>query len=152
MLARINRAYVPAYWDDFYNDKFFSGVTPATKSITSPAVNVHEDEKSFTIELAAPGLSAQDFKIDLENDLLTISSEQEAKKEEVNRNYLRKEFNFSAFKRSFQLPDTIDTENIKASHDAGILRIELPKRAEIVQNAHRKIEIESAGEKVQKKK
>ena len=152
MLARINRSYVPAYWDDFFNDNFFNGVTPATKNSKSPAVNVYEDEMSFSIELAAPGLGAQDFKIDLENDVLTISSERETKQEEPKRSYLRNEFKYSSFKRSFQLPDTIDSEQIRASHDAGILTVELPKKQEIVQNAHRKIEIESAGAKASKKK
>lgn len=152
MLARINKSYVPAYWDDFFNDKFFNGVSPSGNRSTSPKVNVHEGEKSFVIELAAPGVNARDFKIDLENDVLTISSEQEEKKEENKRNYLRKEFNYSSFKKSFQLPDTIDAENIKASHDAGILSIELPKKQEVVQNAHRKIEIESAGAKASRKK
>ena len=108
MIARINRNFVPANWDDFFNDKFFNGYTPDTKNITSPAVNVIEDETHFSIEMAAPGLSQEDFKIDLENDLLTISTKQSEKKEEVERQYLRKEFNYSAFKRSFQLPDTID--------------------------------------------
>jgi len=152
MIARINRNFVPANWDDFFNDKFFKGYTPATKNSTSPAVNVIEDETHFSIEVAAPGLSQEDFKIDLENDFLTISTKQSEKKEEVERKYLRKEFSYSTFKRSFQLPDTIDIENIRANHDSGILTIELPKRAEVVQNAHRQIEVESQKASTKSKK
>ena len=144
MLARINRSYVPAYWDDFFNDKFFNGFTSSAGKNVTPAVNVTEEEKSFKIELAAPGVLPADFKIDLENDLLTISSEHKEEKEENERKYLRKEFNYSSFKRSFQLPDTIDTDNIRANHNAGVLTIELPKREEIVQKAHRQIEVKAA--------
>ena len=152
MIARINRNFVPTYWDDFFNDKFFNANSPATKNSTSPAVNVIEDEKLFSIEVAAPGLSQEDFKIDLENDLLTISTKQGENKEEVERKYLRKEFNYSTFKRSFQLPDTIDIENIRANHNSGILTVELPKRAEVVQNAHRQIEVESQTASAKSKK
>ncbi len=152
MLARINRNFVPAYWDDFFNDKFFNGVAPAIKNSNSPAVNVIEEEKSFRIEVAAPGVGADDFKINLENDMLTISREQKENKEEVEHKYLRREFSYSSFKRSFQLPDTIDAGSIRAKHDSGILSIELPKKAEVVQNAHRQIEVESQTSKVKSQK
>jgi len=142
MLARINRGYAPAYWDDFFNDKFFSGVTPGVKNHNSPAVNVSEEDESYRIEVAAPGVGVDDFKIKLENDILTISSEQEENKEVAERKYLRREFNYSTFKRSFQLPDTIDAGNIKAKNNSGILIIELPKKEEVVQNASREIEVE----------
>jgi len=141
MLARMNRTYVPAYWDDFFNDSFFKGVRPANCNPTSPAVNVIEDDTAFRIEVAAPGISREDFKIDLENDSLTISSEKKENTEDNNPRYMRREFSYSTFKRSFQLPETIDTESIKASHEAGILSIELPKREEIVQKVSRQIEV-----------
>lgn len=152
MIAKINRNYVPTYWDDFFNDKFFNGHMPTTKKSTSPAVNVIEDETHFSIEVAAPGVSKEDFKINLENDLLTISTKQSENKEEVEKKYLRKEFSYSTFKRSFQLPDTIDVEKIRANHDSGILTIELPKKAEVVQNAHREIEVVSQKTSAKNKK
>lgn len=142
MLARINRSFVPAYWDDFFNDKFFNNFSPATGNNTSPAVNVTEEEKLFKIEVAAPGVARKDFKIDLENDLLTISTEQKENREEKERRYIRREYNYNSFKRSFQLPDTIDVENIRANHESGILTIELPKKEEVVQKAPRQIAIE----------
>lgn len=141
MLAKINRRYVPAYWDDFFNDSFFSNTLSAARTGTSPAVNVVEEEQLFRIEVAVPGMSKEDFRIDLDNDLLTISSEKKAEKEENEQNYMRREFNYSGFKRSFQLPDTIDVEKIKAKVESGILSIQLPKREEVVQKAPKQIEI-----------
>ncbi|MDX2429492.1 MAG: Hsp20/alpha crystallin family protein [Bacteroides sp.] len=149
MLARINRNFVPAYWDDFFNDKSFNGVAPEVKKRFSPAINVIEEDKSFRIEVAAPGVGANDFNIKLENDMLTISREQKENKEEVEHKYLRREFSYNSFKRSFQLPDTIDAGSISAKQNSGILTIELPKKAEIVQNANRQIEVESGKSKAE---
>jgi len=145
MLARINRSYVPAYWDDFFNDSFFNGASPASTGCenTSPAVNVSEEENYFRIEVAAPGIAREDFKIKLENEVLSIALEEKEEKEENGRKYLRREFSFKAFKRSFQLPETVDAENIKANHNQGILTIELPKKEEVLQKAPRQIEVES---------
>ncbi len=147
MLARINRSYAPAYWDDFFNDSFFNGASPASTGCknTSPAVNVSEEDNYFRIEVAAPGIAREDFEIKLENEVLTISLEEKEEKEENEENgrkYLRREFSFKAFKRSFQLPETVDAENIKANHDLGILTIELPKKEEVLQKAPRKIAVE----------
>ena len=144
MLARINRGFVPAYWDDFFNDTFFNNNNPAACHGTSPAVNVAEEDMAFRIDMAVPGLSRKEFRIDLENDVLTISSdrkESKENKEDKKHNYMRREFSYNTFKRSFQLPETIDQENIKASHDAGILTIQLPKKEEVVQKAAKQIEI-----------
>ena len=108
---------------------------------SSPAVNVIEAGNEYRIEVALPGVSKDEFKIDLDNDVLTISSEKKDSKNETKLNYTRKEFNFSSFKRSFELPDTIDSDNIKASHDAGILTIQLPKKEEVVEKAPKQIEV-----------
>lgn len=141
MLARMNRGYVPTYWDDFFNDTFFNSVNHPNTNGAAPAVNVSEEDMSYRIDVAVPGLSKKDFRIDLENDLLTISSDHQEKKEDKKQNYTRREFSYNNFKRSFQLPDTIDQENIKASHDAGILTIQLPKKEEVVQKTAKQIEI-----------
>jgi HSP20 family protein len=141
MLAKINRHYVPAYWDDFFNDKFFKNIHTVNNNATSPAVNVVEEDNVFRIEVAVPGLTRKEIRIDLENDILTVASEQKEQKEENTQRYVRREFGTSTFKRSFQLPDTIDFEKIKARHDAGILTIELPKKEEVVQKAPKQIEI-----------
>jgi HSP20 family protein len=95
-----------------------------------PAANITENEMSFQIELAVPGMTKQDFKINLENNVLTVSSEKESEKSEEAKSYSRKEFTFGSFTRSFTLPKIVETEQIKASYENGILKMELPKKAE----------------------
>lgn len=141
MLARINRSYVPAYWDDFFNDKFFNQLNGKNSSGNSVAVNVYEEDKGYTIEVAAPGVSRKDFNLEIENDVLTISTEQKESKEDKNRNFLRREFNYRSFKRSFELPESVDQEKIQATHEAGILTLSLPKKEEVLQKAPRQIEV-----------
>ena len=141
MLAKINRRYVPAYWDDFFNDSFFNNFNHVASNSTSPAVNIVEEDKAFRIDVAVPGMSKKEINIDLENEVLTISSENKDHNEEKSRNYMRREFGYNTFNRSFKLPETIDLENIKASHEAGVLTIELPKKKEVVQKAPKQIEI-----------
>ena len=142
MLARINRNYVPAYWDDFFNDRVFNTNHNVQRKNTSPAVNISEADKDFKIELAVPGLSKNDFNIEVENDVLTISSVEKEHKEEKMPNYTRREFNFNSFKRSFELPETIDQDQIKASHKDGVLSITLVKKEEEVQKAPKQIKVE----------
>jgi len=141
MLARINRSYVPAYWDDFFNDKFFNQLKSTDSKGNRPAVNVSEDEKGYTIQVAVPGIAKDDFNLEIESDVLTISTEQKENKDEQKQNFLRREFNYQSFKRSFQLPETIDQEQIKANCDAGILTLSLPKMEEEIQRAPRQIEV-----------
>ena len=95
-----------------------------------PSVNIIENEKDFLIELAAPGKSKSDFKIGLENQVLTISSEVNDENEEEKKNYTRREFVYNSFTRSFTLPKNIMHEKITADYKDGILRITLPKMEE----------------------
>jgi HSP20 family protein len=96
-----------------------------------PAVNINETKDEFKIEVAAPGLKKEDFKVNLDNDVLTISSEKEESKEENDDSIRRREFSYSSFMRSFQLPEQeVDSERIQAKYENGILKIELPKREE----------------------
>jgi len=95
-----------------------------------PSVNIIENEKDFVLELAAPGKTKKDFKISLENQLLTISSEAKEEKEEEKKNYTRREFVFSSFSRSFTLPKNILHDQVAADYKDGILRITLPKKEE----------------------
>jgi HSP20 family protein len=141
MLARINRSYVPAYWDDFFNDKFFNQLKNTGSGESRPAVNISEDDKGYTIEVAIPGIAKDEFNLEIENDVLTLSSEQKENKDEQKQNYMRREFNHQSFKRSFELPETIDQEQINATIDAGILTLSLPKKEEEVQKAPRQIEV-----------
>ena len=141
MLARINRSYVPAYWDDFFNDNFFNQLNSRNCNWNSPAVNISEDDNGYTIEVAAPGIPRKEFNIEIENDVLTISTEKKESKEEQKQNFLRREFNYRSFKRSFELPESINQEQIKATHVDGILTLSLPKKKEEVQKAPRHIEV-----------
>ena len=141
MLARINRSYVPAYWDDFFNDKFFNQLKSTDSKGSRPGVNVSEDEKGYTIEVAVPGIARDDFNLEIESDVLTISTELKENKDEQKQNFLRREFDYQSFKRRFQLPETVDQEQIKASCDAGILTLSLPKMEEEIQKAPRQIEV-----------
>jgi HSP20 family protein len=141
MLARINRSYVPAYWDDFFNDRFFNQPNIKNCNVNSPAVNISEDDKGYTIEVAAPGIPRKEFNIEIENDVLTISTELKESKEDKKPNFLRREFNYRSFRRSFELSETINQEEIKATHDAGILTLTLPKKEEVLQKAPRQIEV-----------
>ncbi len=94
-----------------------------------PAINIAESSSGFEIELSVPGMTKEDFKINLESNVLTISSEKENKEEE-SRNYLRREFFSGTFSRSFTLPKNVDIELIKADYAEGILKVNLPKKAE----------------------
>lgn len=95
-----------------------------------PAVNIREEKDGYTIEFAAPGLKKEDFKIELKDGLLTVSSEKKEENEETDKNYTRKEFSYSAFSRSFRLPDHIAAEHIKATYKDGVLILNLPKLAD----------------------
>ena len=111
-------------WSDLFNDQFFnSGMENKL-----PSVNVIENTNEFMIEVAAPGLKKDDFKVEVEGDLLTISSEKEVQNEEEKENYRRKEFSYNYFSRSFRLPENLVTENIDAKYENGILRLALPKK------------------------
>jgi len=111
------------------------------KRFSDPAANIIENGDSFNLEIAAPGMVKDDFKINLENNILTISSEVEDQKREEGKNYSRKEFYYGSFSRSFTLPKTIDLENIKADYESGILKITLPKKEEAKVEIKKQIKI-----------
>jgi HSP20 family protein len=106
-----------------------------------PAANILEHPDSFELNLAAPGLKKDDFKIHLENNVLTISSEVKDEAEEESKNYTRKEFHYSSFSRSFTLPRTVDLEKIKADYENGILKVMLPKKEDARVDIKKEIKI-----------
>jgi HSP20 family protein len=140
MLANYNKCYVPTYRDDFFND-FVSSRFYGSGYASTPAVNIIEENDEFRIDVAAAGLSKNDFKIDLDADVLTISTEKKEDKKEAKDNYTRREFNFTSFSRSFKLNDTIDQEQIKAEQVDGILTIHLAKKEESVKPGPKSIDI-----------
>jgi HSP20 family protein len=98
------------------------------KRFSDPSANIIENIDSFQLEIAAPGMNKEDFKINLENNVLTISAELEDQKREEGKNYTRKEFYYGSFSRAFTMPRTIDLDKIKADYDNGILKVTLPKK------------------------
>jgi len=141
MLPTISkRTWLPEMWDDFFGRDLRKVFDDDYRS-TIPAVNISEGEDHFTIEFAAPGLDKKDFKIDLHNNVLTVSSDVKNENKEEKENFMRREFRYSSFSRSFTLPDSVDTEKIKAKHDKGILNIVIPKKPEAVEKGPKQISI-----------
>lgn len=120
----------PGIFDDLFNDEWLGNSTKKLGN-TLPAVNIKESDKNFKLEVAIPGLKKEDIKIDVDSEILSISSEQKQKHEENNDEYSRREYHFSSFKRCFSIPETVDIEKIDASYKDGILNINLPKREEL---------------------
>ncbi|MBZ9730974.1 Hsp20/alpha crystallin family protein [Salegentibacter sp. JZCK2] len=125
------------------NDPFFSDLLDTKRGIFNlnrffngdfdqdlfPALNVKEKETEFEIELAAPGLSKQDFKISIEEGILSISAEKENKVEEEKEGFVRKEFSYNSFSRQIALPEEVDMEKeVEAKYKEGILKMSLKKR------------------------
>ena len=96
-----------------------------------PALNIKETADSFEIELAAPGYSKKDFKVTIDDGCLNVSAKKEVSKDEKDKNYMRKEFSYTSFERSMQLPESIANEKIKAKYDNGILKFKLAKKEEV---------------------
>lgn len=130
-------------FDTIFNDFFEGEFLPGRRNRSfgsMPAANIKETEKNYHIELASPGMNKEDFKIEVDEDLLTIRSEKESDKEENSSRYTKREFNYTSFVRSFRLPEEVDSENISAKYEGGILQLEIPKRA-VEEKKVRKIDI-----------
>jgi HSP20 family protein len=113
-------------WNDWVNEgSSFMGGT-----LNVPAVNITDNKDDFKVSLAVPGMKKEDFNIDVEGNMLTISCEKEDKKEEEDAKYTRKEYNYSSFCRSFTLPDEVNKEKIDARYEDGVLKLVLPKKEE----------------------
>ena len=129
---------------DFF-DKAFSDWTNTNYSLTNttlPAVNVKETKDDYLVSMAVPGMSKKDFKIDLKDNVLTISSEKKDEKKEDQENYTRREYSYQSFSRSFTLPkDVVNDEKIEAKYDNGELRITIPKMEEAKPKAPKQIAI-----------
>ena len=113
------------FWRDFFDaDDFFGSRWSGT---SLPAVNVAEKENEYSIEVAAPGYKKEDFKIKVNNDVLTVSAEAKAENKEGDKEYTRQEYSYSSFSRSFRLPDNVKDDAIKAKYEDGMLKLNLPK-------------------------
>ena len=120
----------PNFWDELFNDnytpKFFEWNHDRNGS-SHPAVNVDETDKEYRIEVAAPGLEKEDIKVAVEEGVLSISSEKKTDSEEKNDSYIRKEFSYNSFCRSFTLPKETNVDKISAVHKNGVLNVHIPK-------------------------
>lgn len=138
-----NAVSFPAFMNELMKPDWLGGAEVNNSKL--PAVNIKEDDTSYLLDLAVPGRKKEDFIIEIDNEVLTISTEakNEVSTEEgiANLKYTRREFSISAFKRRFTLPETINTDKIEASYEDGILSFKLPKKEEALPKPKRVIEL-----------
>lgn len=133
----------PSLWNKLFDDEFFN-MNFSSSGSTLPSVNIKETKDNFVVEVAAPGMRKEDFKIELDNNIMTISSERSETEGDKDKegNYTRREFSYQSFQRSFTLPNTVQGENVSAQYKDGVLNIVIPKREEAKQKPSRIIEIQ----------
>ena len=134
---------MPTFFDDFFKpwtDLFDNGDWKL-RPLNLPAVNITEEPNSYQLSLAAPGMKKEDFKIDVDGKMLTISSEKEEKKEDKNKKFTRKEYSYCSFCRSFSLPEEIKQDKIEAKYEDGVLKISLPRKEEAKKAEAKKIAV-----------
>ena len=138
-LVKRNNVLFPSLINDLFAPDWFGGLENAAHKL--PAVNIKEREEGFELALSVPGFVKEDFNIEIDNEVLTISADVENETTENNENYTRREFSFSSFKRAFNLPETVDEDKINASYESGILKITLSKKEEALPKPKRLIQI-----------
>ena len=134
------RGLMRPFFQDFFDIENFFGkdFLPASRSL--PAVNISEDEKTYHIDVVSPGFKKEDFKVNVKNNILTISAEtkqettnnqgeggQQGNQQGGNKQYSRREYSYSSFTRSFQLPENVKEDEIDAAYTDGILKLQIPK-------------------------
>lgn len=120
----------PSVFDDFFKpfNEWFDNGGIWGRTMNVPAVNITEEKNDYMVSMAVPGMKKDDFVIDVEGNMLTISSEKEENKEEKDKKFTKKEYNFSSFSRCFTLPEEINKEKIEARYEDGVLKVILPFR------------------------
>jgi len=136
LVRKHKNSFSPALINDWLTNDWFQAHPFQDKQL--PAVNIQETEQAFLVELLAPRLKKEDLQVEIEKDVLSIASEAEEKMEETGR-YTRKEYNFSSFRRTFSIPESVDSKKIDALYSEGVLTVTLPKRKEAVQEAKKSI-------------
>ena len=120
---------VLSFFDDFLTQQLARFEKPVKDVV--PSVNIKENDKEVIVSVAAPGLTKKDFEVSVDNNTLTISAHKEVEQLDEGTNYVKKEFGYENFQRSFTLPEDIfDVENIKATYKNGVLELVIPKREE----------------------
>ena len=140
MLPVMNRnLWMPEEFNDFFDTDFMPRV-----NATAPAINVKESEKDYTVELAAPGLTKDDFTVNVDNDgnlHIKIENKSNKKEEDKKSHFLRREFSYSKYEQTLLLPDDVEKEKIAATVNNGVLTVDLPKIEKKEEKTARQIEI-----------
>ena len=139
LVRRNTNPLFPSLLDEFFGTSFPLTTTSAHSHV--PSVNIVETDTVFEVAVAAPGKTRKDFNVELDDHVLTVSSETTQKDESKTAQFTRREFAYDSFQRSFRLPETIDTSGINAKYDNGILTIALPKLQEAIPEPKKQIEI-----------
>lgn len=127
--------------DQFLTDSIFNWRNEMTEGFRTPKVNIKETNEEFMVEMAAPGMKRDDFHIELDNDILVISTEVENQNEENNKSYTRREFSYESFRRTFHLPNSVEADKIKAKYEDGLLKLVIPKKEEAKRRPPKTIKI-----------
>ena len=138
-IVRRNNLLFPSLMNEFFKPDWFGGMEKFENRI--PAVNIKESETGFELELAIPGQNKEDFNVEIDDHVMTISMESKSEDHTSDENYTRKEFSYQSFKRSFTLPETVNEDKIEASYVDGILKFSLPKRDEALPKPKKTVEI-----------
>lgn len=138
-MMRRNAAWLPSVFNDFFDTEFMPKA-----NATAPAINVKESDKGYTVELAAPGMTKEDFNVHINDEgnlIIKMEQKQEKKEEDKSTRYLRREFSYTKFEQTLLLPDDVKKDGISARVENGVLTIELPKVVEEKVKVSRQIEI-----------
>ena len=138
-MMRRNAAWLPSVFNDLFDTDFMPKA-----NATAPAINVKEDDKGYTVELAAPGMTKEDFNVHINDEgnlIIKLEKKQENKEEDKSARYLRREFSYTKFEQTLILPDDVKKEDIAARVENGVLTVELPKLVEEKVKVSRQIEI-----------
>ena len=141
-LSRLSER-MPSVFDDFFKpwNEWFDNGGFLGRVMNVPAVNITEQSDQYLVSLAVPGMKKDDFKIDVDGNMLTISSQKEETKEEKDKRYTRKEYSYSSFTRSFTLADEVNKEKIDARYEDGVLNISLPRREDAKKSSAKQIAV-----------
>jgi HSP20 family protein len=138
-MMRRNAAWLPEVFNDFFNTDFMPKA-----NATAPAINVKESDKGYTVELAAPGMTKEDFNVHINDEgnlIIKMENRQEKKEEDKSTRYLRREFSYTKFEQTLILPDDVVKDQIAARVENGVLTVELPKQKQEQVKVSRQIEI-----------
>lgn len=143
-LIKRNGNNFPSLFDNFFNPELFNwgNTSFSPTSTTVPSVNIKETSDNYLVEMAAPGMDKNDFKVQLDGNMLTISSSKEYDDEKNEEGYSRREFSYQSFQRSFSFPkDVLDEDKIEAKYEEGVLKLSIPKKEEAKRKGPRLINI-----------